>query len=153
MDLNQPVSEVQLVDEQLADFKAQILPPLVLMGVLALLGVALASAGIYGVVAYSVAQRTHEIGVRMALGARRADVVQLVIVSQLRWLTVGLVVGLAAALAMTHALAEALYHVSPTDPLTFVLVPVLLALVALLASYAPTSRAARLDPAVVLRDQ
>jgi putative ABC transport system permease protein len=107
--------------------------------------------GIYGVMAYSVSQRTRELGIRMALGASRADVLRLVVVQAARLTLVGVVTGLAASIAASRLIASLLYGVSPTDIVTFVAVPVLLAASALAASYLPALRATRIDPMVALR--
>jgi predicted permease len=117
-------------------------------GVLALL---LAAIGIFGVVSYSVAQRTHEIGVRMALGAKQKDVLQLVLGEGLFVVGVGLAAGLLLAFAATRAIAGFLYGIGATDPLTYVGVPLLLGFVALVASYLPARRATKVDPLVALR--
>jgi len=122
-----------------------------LLSTFAGLAIVLASVGLYGVIAYLVAQRTHEIGVRMALGARSRDVLRMVLAHGLRLVAVGVVLGLAGALALTRFLAGQLYGVRPTDPLTFVAVTALLALVALAATWLPARRAARVNPMVALR--
>src|SRR4029077_6263620 len=117
-------------------------------GVLALL---LAAIGIYGVVSYSVAQRTREIGVRMALGAKAKDVLKLALGEGLFVIAVGLVLGLLLASVATRVIASFLYGVGATDPLTFAAVPLLLGFVALSASYIPARRATKVDPLVALR--
>ena len=117
-------------------------------GSLALL---LAALGIYGVLAYSVSRRTREIGVRMALGAQLADVLGLVLRQGLGLVTIGVVVGLAGAFAVTRLLRNFLYEVQPLDPFTFISVVVVLAAVALLACWLPARRAAKIDPMEALR--
>jgi putative ABC transport system permease protein len=119
-----------------------------LFGALALI---LASAGVYGLMAFFVSQRTQEIGIRMALGARRTDVLRSVVGQGLRLALVGTILGLAGAFGLTRVIASLLYDVSPTDPLTFAFVSLVLLGVAALASYLPARRAARTDPMVALR--
>jgi ABC-type antimicrobial peptide transport system permease subunit len=115
------------------------------------LSLVLSVIGIYGVMAYAVSQRTRELGIRMALGASRGDVLRLVVMQGLRLTVLGVVFGLAASLAATRLIASLLYSVSPTDLVTFTVVPLLLAAAALLASYLPALRATRIDPMVALR--
>ena len=111
----------------------------------------LAAAGIYGLISYSVSQRTHEIGIRMALGAQAVDVVKLVVAQGMKLVLMGLVIGLAGAYALTRVLEGFLYQVSVTDPATFVLLALLLAVVALSACYIPARRATKIDPMAALR--
>jgi putative ABC transport system permease protein len=120
-------------------------------GLAGLLGLVLACVGIYGVISYSVTQRTHEIGVRMALGAQRSDVARLILRRSLGLTLLGVGIGLAGAFAATRVLSEILYGISATDPVTFVGVPLLLVLVALGACYVPVRRAMRVDPIHALR--
>jgi putative ABC transport system permease protein len=122
-----------------------------LTGLFAAVALLLASVGIFGVLNYAVAQRTQEIGLRVALGAQTRDVLRLVLGQGLRLILFGLAVGLTASLALTRVLAGMLFGVTPTDPLTFVAVSFLLASVALLACYIPARRATKVDPLVALR--
>jgi len=122
-------------------------------GALGLLGLMLALVGVYGVVSYAASQRTQEIGVRMALGASRSEILRLVLGRGLVLVGGGLATGLAAALAVSRLLSNFLFNVSPSDPVTFVGVPLLLGGMALVASYIPAFRATRIDPAVALRSE
>ena len=122
-------------------------------GALGLLGLALAMVGVYGVVSYAASQRTQEIGLRMALGASRAEIMRLVLGRGLILVTLGLCAGIAAALSVTHLLANLLFSVSPVDPATFIGVPLLLGVMAIAASYIPAFRATRIDPAIALRGE
>jgi putative ABC transport system permease protein len=122
-----------------------------LLGTFAALAFILSSVGIYGIVSYSVAQRTREIGIRMALGAKQSDVLRLVLFEGFRLAILGVTLGLAGAFAATRVLTDLLFQVKPTDPMTFIGLSILLALVALLASYIPARRATKVDPLVALR--
>jgi putative ABC transport system permease protein len=117
----------------------------------AVLAVVLAVIGVYGVMSYGVARRTQEMGVRMALGARHAQVVGLVLRQGTRTIAIAIVIGLAAAFVAARVLRAQLYGVEPTDPLTFAVVPVVLAIVAVAACYLPARRASRVNPVVALR--
>jgi putative ABC transport system permease protein len=121
------------------------------LGVFATLALVLASVGLYGVIAYAVAQRTRELGVRVALGATQRHVLALVLGQGARLTLVGVAIGTAGALALTRVLASLLYGVEPTDPVTFLAVPTALAAVAVLATYAPARRAMKVDPLVAMR--
>jgi predicted permease len=124
---------------------------LILLGFFAALALVLSSVGIYGVISYLVGQRTQEIGIRIALGARSRDVVHLVLNHSVKMACLGVVIGLAASLALTRLMAKMLYGVRPSDPLTFFAVAAILTVVALAASYVPARRAMRVDPIVALR--
>jgi putative ABC transport system permease protein len=148
---DQPLSNIRTMEQVLADSVAQPRIFTLLLGVFAGLALLLASVGIYGVVSYSVTQRTHEVGVRMALGAEYADVLRLVVGQAMVLAAIGLGIGLAGALALTRFLSGFLYGVRPTDSMTFAAVVLVLAGVALLACYIPARRAKKVDPTVALR--
>jgi putative ABC transport system permease protein len=151
VDKDVPVFEVQTTEQALAQASADTRSLTVLMTAFALLALMLAAVGIYAVVAYSVTQRTHEIGVRLALGARPGDVFRLVVGQGMLPIFIGLGAGIVAALALSRLLASLLYGIRPSDPLTFAAVSVLLTVVALAASYIPARRATKVDPMVALR--
>jgi predicted permease len=151
VDPNLSISRIQKMEQ----VRSAVLGPqqlnLSMAGVFGILALILAAVGLYGVTAYSVAQRTQEIGIRMALGARQSAVLRLVLGQGVRLALLGLAIGTAAALALTHLMAGLLYDVTSRDPLTFIGVALLLAGVSLLASYVPARRATRIDPLVALR--
>jgi len=153
LDANQPFADPKPLDAYLNQSVAQRRFSMTLLGVFSGLALVLAALGIYGVLAYSVAQRTREIGVRMALGARDSAVAGMVVREALGVVCVGLVVGVVGAVALTRVLATLLYDISPTDPLTFAGVTLALGAVAVTASYFPARRAARVDPIVALRQE
>ena len=153
IDPDQSLSNLSTMSQLLAASVAQPRFSLLAFAVFAAIALVLASVGIYGVMSYSVSERTHEVGVRMALGARPGDVMRLVLGQGLRLALAGVAIGLMAALALTRVLTSLLYGVSATDPATLAMVVVLLTGVALLACYLPARRAARVDPVVALRQE
>ena len=153
IDRTQPVAEVQTLEQALADSIAPRRFNLYLLAAFAASALLLALIGIYGVIAYAVAQRTHEIGVRMALGAQRGQVVRLVVREGMRLAAVGITVGLAAAFALTRLMASLLYDVKPTDPSTYAVVAAALAATALAACCKPALQAAWVDPARAIRQE
>jgi predicted permease len=151
IDRDQPVTAVKSMEEVLETAAAQPRFTTWLLGALAATAVLLALVGIYGVVAYSSAQRTQEVGIRVALGASREDILRLILFHGLALAGTGMAIGIAAALLLTRLLASLLYHVTATDPLTFTAGTALFLLVSLAASLFPARRAMRVDPAVALR--
>jgi predicted permease len=145
------LQDFRFLDQEIAAFFSPHRLTLLCLGGSALMGLVLACMGVYGTTAYVVSRRTHEIGIRMALGARSRDVLKAVLRQGLTLTCIGLAIGLAGALAGTRVIRSLLYDVSPTDPLTFAGVALLLAGVALLACYLPARRAARIDPMAALR--
>src|SRR5581483_2125944 len=148
---NLPTPKVQTMNDRLSDVVAEPRFQTLLLGLFGLVALVLVSAGIYGVISYSVAQRTAEIGVRMALGARQRDVLKLVVGQGMVFVLVGVVIGLVASLALARLMGGLLYGVSAADPLVFAGVPLLLTAVAALACYMPARRATRVDPIIALR--
>ena len=151
IDSNIPVTNLETMQQ--ATSVSLLLPRAggVVFGLFGLLGLILASMGLYGVIAYTVAQRTHEIGIRLALGANPSQIAQLVMRRGLAMVLTGVVLGLACAFALTRVLSALLYGISATDPLTFAVVVIVLTLVAAMACYVPARRAMRVDPMVALR--
>ena len=125
--------------------------PLLLTAAFAILALVLATIGVYGVMSYAVVQRTREVGIRMALGARQAEVVRLVLGRGFRVVGIATAAGLAASLGLAQLIRSQLFSVKATDPVTFIAVPLVLGSVALLACYLPARRAAKVDPAIALR--
>jgi putative ABC transport system permease protein len=146
-----PVGDVHAMDELLAVSLAQQRFNMLLLGLFAALALILAAVGIYGAMAYAVTQRTHEIGIRTAMGAQRWDVLRIVLRDGAKIALFGIAAGIAGALALTRLMASLLFEVKPTDPATFAAVAILLALVTLAACYIPARRAMRVDPMIALR--
>ena len=151
LDRLQPLSNIQTLEQVLADSIARPRFTMVLIAILAGVAVVLAALGIYGVISYSVTQRTHEIGIRMALGATRGSVLGLVARQGIILAGAGLFLGLLIASGLTRLMASLLYGISASDPLTFAGIPLLLGAIALLASYIPGLRATKVDPVIALR--
>jgi predicted permease len=151
IDRDQPVSKVRTMEEIVARSMAQDRLSVFLLGLFAFLALVLAAVGIYGVMAYSVTQRTHEIGIRMALGAHRGGILKLVLGQSLQVALLGVGIGLAASLLLTRLMASLLYEVKTTDPVIFAAVSAILLGVALTAAFVPARRASRVDPMVALR--
>ena len=151
LDVNQAVSEVQTMEQLVGDSLAQRRFAMLTMIGFGLGGILLAAIGLYGVTAYTVGQRTQEIGVRMALGARSGTVLAMVFRQAGAVVLAGLVVGVAGALMLSRFVAGMVYGVSPRDPLTLLGVSLLLVAVAAIATYVPALRAARVDPMIAIR--
>jgi putative ABC transport system permease protein len=153
MDANLPLYSIRTMNERLAESVAPQRLTLLLMALFAIVAIMLAAIGIYGVISYNVAQRTHEIGIRMAIGAKTSDVLRLFVRQGMALAALGMALGLGAALSLTRLMASLLYGVSARDPMTFTVVTLLLALVAFAACYIPARRATRVDPIVALRHE
>jgi putative ABC transport system permease protein len=151
VDKDQPVSNVRTMEDILSGSIARQRFSMLLLGVFAGLALILAAVGIYGVISYSVAQRTREIGLRMALGAQRSDVVKMVVGQGLKLVLIGVAFGLAAAFVLTRVMSSLLFGVSATDPVTFIIISLVLIGVALLASFIPARSATKVDPMIALR--
>ena len=151
VDKEQPIFDVATMEGRLAESLAAQRWNTWLLAAFAGTALALAAAGIYGVISYFVVQRTHEIGVRMALGATPESVLAMVLRQGAAMVILGGIIGLAASLALVHFIAGMIFGIHTTDPATYLGVGILLAIVALLASYIPARRAARVDPMVALR--
>jgi putative ABC transport system permease protein len=151
IDPNQPLVKVRTMEDNIASSVAQPRFRTWLIGIFAALAVMLAAVGIYGVMSYSVTQRTNEIGIRVTLGAQPTDVFRIVVGEGLRFAVLGVGIGVVAGLLLTRLLRSFLYGVSASDPLTFIGVTVLLLGVALAASFFPARRATRVDPIIALR--
>ncbi len=146
-----PIQTTVTMDEAVAASVAQPRFRMLLLGLFAMTATLIATCGIYGLMAYAVTQRRREIGVRMALGAERRDVLRLVLTRALRIVVAGLIVGLAGAVGVTRVLQRFLFGVTPTDPIAFTIVTLLLMAVGLMAAWLPARRATRIDPCAALR--
>jgi putative ABC transport system permease protein len=153
VDPNVPVHSISSMDQIIARSVADRRFSLELLGVFAAEALLLAAIGIYGVMAYSFSQRTHEVGIRIALGAQRLDILRMALGEGMRVVVIGLASGLAGAAIMTRFFRSMLFDVGPADPITFVSVSAILAGVALFACYIPAKRATRVDPLVALREE
>jgi putative ABC transport system permease protein len=151
IDPTQPVSNLKTVERMIHERTSPKRIMAAMMGVFAAIALLLAGVGLYAVMAYAVSQRAHEIGVRMALGARSRDIMLLVTAQGLKLTIAGLALGMAGAFALTRVMAPLLYGVTATDPLTFILISLSLAGVALFACWIPARRAAKVDPMAALR--
>jgi putative ABC transport system permease protein len=150
LDKDQPVYNVRTMDDVVMSSLGTRRVSMQLFTVFAIAALLLAAIGIYGVMAYSVTQRTQEIGIRMALGAQKSDVLALVIRQGMTLTLIGVIVGLAGAFALTRVIGNLLFGVTATDPATFLWIPLLLAAVSFFACYIPARRAARLNPLTAL---
>jgi putative ABC transport system permease protein len=151
IDRDQPITSIATMDQLVQDSVGSRRVTLILLGVFSALALVLAGIGIYGVISYSVAQRTQEIGIRMALGARREDVMRMILLQGARIAAASVAIGILAAFALTRYLEKLLFSVTPGDPATFAMVAVVLVMVAMLASYIPARRTLRVDPMTALR--
>ena len=151
IDDGQPISDIRTPQEIINQSMARRRFNTILISVFASLALILVAAGIYGVMAYSVSQRTHEIGIRIALGAPAIDIARSVVCKGVALAVIGVVLGLIAALGLGRLMVSFLYRTSMADPVTFVMVPLLLLATALLACYLPARRAAKIDPMEALR--
>ncbi|MBA3248660.1 MAG: ABC transporter permease [Pyrinomonadaceae bacterium] len=151
IDKDQPISDIKPMSQLLAEAVAPQRFNMLLLGIFAFVALALASVGIFGVMNYTVTQRTHEIGIRLALGAQTTDVLRLIVTQGMMLALIGVGIGLAGSFATTRLMRSLLYGVSATDPLIFFAVSLLLSVVALLACYIPARRATKVDPMIALR--
>jgi putative ABC transport system permease protein len=153
IDKDQPISNIHTMDELLARTVSQPRFNLILLAIFAGLALLLAAIGIYGVMSYLVTERTHEIGIRMALGAQTRDVLKLIVSQGLSLTSIGVAIGLIAAFGLTRLMRSLLFRVNTTDPLTFAVITLLVIAMALLACWIPARRAAKVDPLLSLRHE
>ncbi|HEX7361977.1 MAG TPA: ABC transporter permease [Bryobacteraceae bacterium] len=153
IDKDQPIFGIATMGKLVAKSVSTRRMTLVLLGLFSALALSLAAIGIYGVIAYSVAQRTHEIGIRMALGAQRGDVLRMIFAQGAKIAGIGLAIGIALALGLTRLMGNLLFSVSAADPFTFAAVAIVIALITMLACYLPARRAVRVDPMLALRHE
>jgi ABC-type antimicrobial peptide transport system permease subunit len=153
IDASRPVYDVRSMPDRMYDSMARQRFAAIMLGAFAVFALILAAVGVYGVISYLVTQGTHDIGVRIALGAQRTNIVRLVVRQGLELAGAGIAIGVAGALLLSRVMASLLFGVSARDVLTFVSVPVLLAMVALAASYLPARRATTVDPMIALREE
>jgi putative ABC transport system permease protein len=153
LDAELPTYDINTMEQRLGDSLARRRFAAFLLATFAALALTLAAIGIYGVIAYWVDQRTREIGIRMALGAAQGSILKLVLRQSLAMVGIGLVVGIGGALALTRVMKSLVFGISTTDAATFVLLPIVLSAVALLASYIPARRALQVDPLVAVRHE
>ena len=153
VDKDARIADIQTVAQILSDSSAEPRFQTALVGSFGILGFILAIIGIYGVISYSVVQQTHEIGVRMALGAQRGDILHMILREGMLLAITGIAIGIGGALALTRVLRSMLFEIEPTDPATFVGVAIFLTIAALAACYIPARRATRVDPMAALRHE
>jgi putative ABC transport system permease protein len=153
IDKNQPVYDVKTLAQRVNDAVAVSRSLMLLFAAFALLALVLGAVGIYGIISYSVTQRTHEIGIRMALGARAANVLSLIMKNGLMLVLTGIVIGVGSAFGLTRFLATLLFGIEPTDGVTFVVVSAVFFVIAMIAALVPAMRATRVDPVVALRNE
>jgi putative ABC transport system permease protein len=153
VDKTLPISGIATMDQLISDSLARRRLNMILLGIFASVALLLAAVGIYGVMSYSVSQRTNEMGIRIALGAQPRNVLALILKQGLSLALIGMTIGIGAALALTRMMSSLLFGISPTDPFAFGAVAIALTIVALLACYIPARRATRVDPMTALRNE